>query len=733
MGENILHKAGLKSCELELALRWLKGSDYTVNMRFSRPEDDGDIRMVDTAVVEIDPAKLAALKENIAAYGRALWAMVFDTDTVKSVLTQTYNIVQNANLALRLRLFISSNAPELHSVWWETLLEPDTGRPLLTRENFVFSRYLDSTDWRPITPMRAHALRVLVVIAAPSDIDEYEVDNAALTPLDKQSELDVAQLALAGLELELLSDSGSATLSRIIEKLREKFDILYLVCHGALVGKQPRLYLEDARGETAVVAGEELAARLRDMVDRPRLVVLASCQSAGTGYAHSIGDNGALAALGPRLLEAGVPAVVAMQGNVSVETVECFMPVLLTQLQRHGQIDRAMAIARGQVWGRHDWWMPVLFMRLRGGALWYESGGAAGPDQAYSWDALLEDMDNGDSVMVLGTGLSEAVLGSTRDIAGRWADHYCFPMAPQKRDDLQQVTQYLAYSRNRSFPLSQLRKYLIQDLRRRHKNLLGDFPLEPQKKDYLDSLIRQIGTRMRERQADAEAAAPASPYAVASPLPYLALARLPVCTYVTTNRDNLLYDSLVAEGKAPREVIGRWRPLEQDDDNEDIDPWPPSAFDTDPAYRPTAQEPLIYYVFGNMSYPQTVVLTEDDYFDFLVGFTRNQGNARTSMPPYVRRVLANKGLIFLGFQFEDWEFRTLFRGVLPRSGNRSSAQHSSVAVQIEPGEGRMAEPVAARAYLTSYFNHNRQIQTYWISSDDFLMELSKRWKQSKQQ
>jgi hypothetical protein len=426
-----------------------------------------------------------------------------------------------------------------------------------------------------------------------------------------------------------------------------------------------------------------------------------------------------------------------MQGNITMGTVSDFMPVLFEQLQRHGQIDRAMAVARGAVRSRQDWWMPVLFMRLRGGALWYESTGAQGPDQHYNWEALLEDLGNGHTVMVLGTGLGESVLGSTRDIADRWADHYCFPMAPQKRDDLQQVTQYLAYSRNRDFPLSQLRKYLIQDLRRRHAVLLKDFPHTPEQKDYLDSLIREIGNKMREAETAALAVQPqpdARGRMVRPPVPdppYALLARLPVTTYVTTNRDNLLFDSLRAEGRDPKIVVGRWRPLEQDDEADDAERWPQSVFEQDPAYRPTVQQPLIYYVFGNMSYPQTVVLTEDDYFDFLVGFTRNQGNVHTSMPAYVRRALANKGLVFLGFQFEDWEFRTLFRGVLPRSGDKSGSDHSSVAVQIEPGDGRMAEPIAARAYLTTYFNRNRHIQTYWGTSDDFLKELTKRWKSMK--
>ena len=71
--------------------------------------------------------------------------------------------------------------------------------------------------------------------------------------------------------------------------------------------------------------------------------------------------------MGPRLAEAGVPAVLAMQGDISMETVSRFMPTFFHELQRDGQIDRAMAAARGAIRDRHDWWAPALFMRLRSG------------------------------------------------------------------------------------------------------------------------------------------------------------------------------------------------------------------------------------------------------------------------------------------------------------------------------------------------------------------------------
>jgi CHAT domain-containing protein len=126
------------------------------------------------------------------------------------------------------------------------------------------------------------------------------------------------------------------------------------------VDGEPHLWLEDEGGKVDVVAGEELVTRIREMRQRPRLVVLASCQSAGQGDSETRSDDrGALAALGPRLAEAGIPAVLAMQGNVTMQTVAEFMPVFFRELQRDGQIDRAVSVARGAVRERPDWWVPV--------------------------------------------------------------------------------------------------------------------------------------------------------------------------------------------------------------------------------------------------------------------------------------------------------------------------------------------------------------------------------------
>ncbi len=220
-------------------------------------------------------------------------------------------------MPLRVKLFIGPGAPELHSVRWETLREPQEGSSLFINENILFSRYLSSFDWRPVRLRPRAELRALVFIANPTDIADYH-----MAVLNVAEELDRAKSGLGDIPVTELVSEGKVTVKQLFTHLRDGYDILYLVAHGMLVDNEPWLWLEDETGKSDRVAGSELINHLRDLKQHPRLVVLASCQSAGTGRGEQNSENEVLAALGPRLIEAGIPAVIAMQGNVSIETTK---------------------------------------------------------------------------------------------------------------------------------------------------------------------------------------------------------------------------------------------------------------------------------------------------------------------------------------------------------------------------------------------------------------------------
>jgi hypothetical protein len=131
---------------------------------------------------------------------------------------------------------------------------------------------------------------------------------------------------------------------------------------------KPYLFLEQEDGKADRIDSGVLVQWLCQLSRRPVLIVLASCQSAGDRS-----DGSALAAFGPRLVtEAGIGAVVAMHGNVPIQTVQEFMPPFFEELHRDGAIDRAVAAARRSMGISSKWWLPVLFLRMRDGQLWHE-------------------------------------------------------------------------------------------------------------------------------------------------------------------------------------------------------------------------------------------------------------------------------------------------------------------------------------------------------------------------
>ena len=293
-----------------------------------------------------------------------------------------------------------------------------------------------------------------MVVSGPTDLDRFQA--RVLAPVAVEDEVERAQNGLSPLPSRVLANHGEVTEGRLFDELRDGCDILYLVCHGYLAGDEPYLILENEDGTAARIRGGTLVDRIRDLIKVPRLVVLASCQSAGLGGDARSNDAGVLAALGPRLAEAGVPAVLAMQGDISMETVSRFMPTFFHELQRDGQIDRAMAAARGAIRDRHDWWAPALFMRLRSGRIWYVSGLGRAGEPFDKFPALVHEITNHKCTPILGPGLSDQLLGSRQENAQRWAKNFHFPMAPHSRDDLPQVAQYLSVSQSYEFPRDEL-------------------------------------------------------------------------------------------------------------------------------------------------------------------------------------------------------------------------------------------------------------------------------------
>lgn len=701
--------------DLEIGLR-RHGDRYTVELRCCPPDSQTEVRS-GYSLVQFDPGKLLERTLDDTAYGAYLTEKLFAVglgepgqpgttgdQSPQTVFAQARGIAEREGVPLRLRLFMGPNAPELHNLHWEKLLDPQHGTPLLTSGNIFVSRYLSSLDWSPVRLRRRGDLRALVVVANP-DLSAYP----QLFPVDVVGELERTASSLGGIAMTVLASegipalapAGVASLDNVVRHLREGYDILYLVCHGTLGEGGPVLWLEDDAGQVELATGNELVTRLRELSTLPRLVVLASCQSAGQRDEAHPGVGGALSALGPRLAEAGVPAVLAMQGNISMDTIAEFMPLFFQELQADGQVDRAVAVARGAVSTRPDWWMPALFMRLKTGRIWYTPGfGEAQQDQR-KWRALLTSIHQGRCTPILGPDLTESLFGSRREIARRLAERHRFPMAAHSREDLPQVTQYLAVDQDPNFLLTALPRNLYDELQRRFDlpAELTDVVIEELPPDelmgFLDRLMCAAVTKQRQQPDRVE--------------PYQVLAGLPLPVYITTSWNNLLAEALVAAGKEPKVAICRWY-----EGAESL----PDVYDENRGYVPSEREPLVYHLYGHISDLDSLVVTEDDYFDYLIGITKN----KDLIPEDVRSSLVNSALLFLGFRLDDWNSRILFRSLMSSEGRGRRRRFANVAAQILPDEDRIEEPERVRRYLDEYFE-DANITIYWGSVDDFVRDL----------
>ncbi len=282
------------------------------------------------------------------------------------------------------------------------------------------------------------------------------------------------------------------------------------------------------------------------------------------------------------------------------------------------------------------------------------------------WELLLDRIKDGKCTPFLGAGINYGVLPLGGDIAKEWSQQYGFPLGDS--DNLASVAQFMAVNYNDSmFP----KEKILERLGRPKP----DFAKQDER---LEGLI--------------------------------ALAELPLPVYLTTNYDDLMVQALKHKGKDARRELCRWHKNLKT---------VRSAFDGAAGYEPTPANPVVFHLHGYDAETQSLVLTEDDYLDFLVNISRNQ----KILPSRIQRALTDASLLFIGYRLQDINFRVIYRGLVQSMDG--SQRRLNVTVQLPPSEGgRTSE--AAQEYLTHYFG-SLNVRVYWGTATQFAKELSERW------
>jgi len=278
------------------------------------------------------------------------------------------------------------------------------------------------------------------------------------------------------------------------------------------------------------------------------------------------------------------------------------------------------------------------------------------------WETLLERIQDGKCTPFLGAGAAAETLPLGSAIALDWARTYGYPL--EDSGDLARVAQYLAVKTDAMTPKERIRRFF----------------------------------------RDVEA-----PDFTNGSEPHGVLAQLPIPIYLTTNFDDFMVRALTAHGKTPVRELCRW--------NEQLRRGTTSEFDSPQGINPTADAPLVYHLHGHLEQLESLVLTEDDYFDFLVNVQQ------VGIPPLVQEALSATSLLFVGYKLADWSFRVLFRGFVELI--QPSDRRLSLTVQLPPPPTPDAED-RAREYLWRYFD-KKDIVVYWGSAREFAAELGERW------
>jgi hypothetical protein len=598
----------------------------------------------------------------------------------------------------RIRLRIDPTAAELHTLPWE-LLQEDLVM-LSAHTDTPFSRYLPiALPWSG--PVQERPVRALVVISNPDDLEtQYE-----LAPVDVAMERETLTSALESVEpdqLEVNFLDAPVTPERVEEALRKGYHILHFVGHGAFSARrgQAALYLQDDDGHAQRVLDDELVGMLARQgsgqaangTTRPRLVFLAACQSATRSTAD------AFRGLGPKLVSVGVPAVIAMQDDVTIDTARKFSATFYQRLLAHGQVDQAANESRSTLLtaGRADAAVPVLFMRLKSGQLWGGEADARGEvlgarNPQIFWTGLVRMIQQGKCTPIIGPRVRGRWLLTPQDIALRWSELHAYPFTSKNRLEL--VAQYLATSQGEDFPRYELLDTLMEAFSARLPEGLrpkGQY-------DTLTALVQRVG--WQELTAD-------DPNEV-----HRVLADLNLPLYVTTNPDSFMVEALMAHGKQPVREIARW--------SENLD-WLSSRLDEDEEYEPTPDAPLVYHLFGSDEEAESLVLTEDNYLSFLVRISAE----RDRIPNVIRGALSSSALMFVGFSLYDWEFRALLHGLVTSLDQRRRFKHVAAQLDLEQADG--TDTAEVQTFLQQYFQ-DADINVFWGSTAQFIAELREHW------
>ena len=199
------------------------------------------------------------------------------------------------------------------------------------------------------------------MISRPRDYRRLDVEGEwtrlyeALGPLERRGLL----------VLERLDEATLVALQRQLR--RGSYHVFHFIGHGGfdLQTQDGQLILEDDRGRGRLVSGHSLGVLLHDLRSL-RLAVLNAREGARTSLTDPI------AGTAQSLAQEGIPAVIAMQFEITDEAAITFAHEFYQAVADGYPVDAALAEARKAIFTQGndiEWGTPVLYLRSPNGQI----------------------------------------------------------------------------------------------------------------------------------------------------------------------------------------------------------------------------------------------------------------------------------------------------------------------------------------------------------------------------
>jgi len=289
-------------------------------------------------------------------FGGMLFDSLFENE-IRDLYNGSLRAAEDQGKGLRLTLSLK-DVPELMLVPWEFLY--DEPNFLAISDLTPVVRYLDLRRVREPLAIQP-PLRILGMVSSPAGVVELDVERE-IENIDRALARPTAEGAVEVTWLE------TATLDELQSCLRGgPYHVFHYIGHGEYDEdlEDGVLLLEDERGRPNPVTGENLGATLANHTSL-RLAALNSCE----GGRNASDDP--FAGVATSLVQSQIPAVVAMQFEITDRMASVFSKWLYESLAAGFPIDRSLSQARLAMFNRRsgvEWGTPVLFMRVQDGRI----------------------------------------------------------------------------------------------------------------------------------------------------------------------------------------------------------------------------------------------------------------------------------------------------------------------------------------------------------------------------